>query len=224
MTRPLAVLRPEPGNEATAARIAASGLDAIRLPLFEVRALDWTPPDPAAFDALLLTSANAPRHAGPGLQSLRHLPVHAVGEATAVAARAAGLEVVHTGTGDGADLLAAAADRGVRRALLLAGRDRATADDPIIARAIAVYASIERAIAAGDLAALAGSVALLHSPRAARRLAEVTDALAFDRRSIRIAAISAAAAGAAGAGWDRVAAAPAPDDAALIECARALAD
>ena len=66
MTRPIAVLRPEPGNAATADRIAALGLAAIRLPLFEVRALDWAPPDPAGFDALLLTSANAPRLAGPG--------------------------------------------------------------------------------------------------------------------------------------------------------------
>jgi uroporphyrinogen-III synthase len=112
----------------------------------------------------------------------------------------------------------------VRRALLLAGRDRAMADDPIIERTIAVYASIERDIAADALAALAGCVALLHSPRAARRFAEVADAPAFDRRSIRIAAISVAAASAAGKGWGRVATAPTPDDAALIRCARALAD
>jgi uroporphyrinogen-III synthase len=37
MTRSLAVLRPEPGNAATAARIEARGLTAIRLPLFEMR-------------------------------------------------------------------------------------------------------------------------------------------------------------------------------------------
>ena len=79
MSRAVAVLRPEPGNAATATRVEAAGLAAIRLPLFAVRALDWTPPDPAAFDALILTSANTPRLAGPGIDSLASLPVFAVG-------------------------------------------------------------------------------------------------------------------------------------------------
>ena len=39
----LAVLRPEPGNTATAGRIEAAGARAIRLPLFAVKALDWVP-------------------------------------------------------------------------------------------------------------------------------------------------------------------------------------
>jgi len=224
MTRAIAVLRPEPGNAATATRIAALGLHAIRLPLFEARAIDWIPPDPGRFDALLLTSANAPRLAGQNFATLAHLPVYAVGEATAAAARAAGLKVAYAGAGDGADLLIAAADRGVRRALLLAGRDRAIADAPIIEEAVAVYASVEREVTAADLARLAGSVALLHSPRAARRLAELADTLALDRGAVRVAAISGAVAEAAGSGWDRVAAAPTPDDAALVDCARGLAD
>ncbi len=224
MTRPIAVLRPEPGNAATAGRIEGMGLGAIRLPLFEVRALDWTPPDPAGFDALLLTSANAPRLAGPGLAALRRLPVFAVGEATATAARAEGLVVTFTGSADGGALLSAAAGRGVRRALLLAGRDRAMADDPIIERAIAVYASIERGLAPADLLPLAGSVALIHSPRAARRFAELADAAGLDRAAVRLAAISAAAADAAGAGWQAVAAASDPNEDVLLDLARALAD
>ena len=65
MSRPLAVLRPEPGNGATAARIEELGFRAIRLPLFAVRALAWTMPDAADHDALLLTSANAVRFGGP---------------------------------------------------------------------------------------------------------------------------------------------------------------
>ncbi len=81
--KPLAVLRPEPGNAATAARIAAAGARTIRLPLFAVGPLAWTPPDPAVHDALLLTSANAVRQAGPGLAGYRTLPVHAVGAAPA---------------------------------------------------------------------------------------------------------------------------------------------
>jgi uroporphyrinogen-III synthase len=224
MSRAIAVLRPEPGNTATAAAIEALGLTAIRLPLFEVHAIDWTPPDVTRFDALLLTSANAPRHAGPGLAALRGLPVHAVGDATAAAARDAGLEVVAVGDRDGAALVAAAAASGVQRALLLGGRDRAVEEHPIIAEAIAVYASEPVAVALEALDQLAGSVVLLHSARAARRVADLIDRAGIDRRTVRLAAISAAAAAAAGGNWEGIAAAASPDDATLIQLARTLAD
>jgi len=224
MSRAIAVLRPEPGNAATAAAIEALGLTAIRLPLFEVHAIDWVAPDASRFDALLLTSANAPRHAGPGLAGLRSLPVHAVGDATAAAARDAGLEVVAVGGRDGAALVAAAAASGVRRGLLLGGRDRALASDPIIAEAIAIYASDLMAVPVEALDRLTGSVVMVHSPRAARRVADLIDRAGIDRRTVRLAAISAAAAQAAGDDWDRIAAAATPDDAALTALARALAD
>ena len=120
MTRLLAVLRPEPGNAATAARIEALGLRAIRLPLFAVRALDWIRPDPATHDALVLTSANAIRFGGAGLAVIRHLPVLAVGPKTAEIARAAGFDVMAVGDGDAAALIALAEARGIDRALHLA--------------------------------------------------------------------------------------------------------
>jgi uroporphyrinogen-III synthase len=224
VSRAIAVLRPEPGNAATAAAIEALGLTAIRLPLFEVHAIDWVAPDVSRFDALLLTSANASRHAGPGLGALRALPVHAVGDATAAAAREAGLEVVAVGDGDGAALIAAAAASGVGRALLLGGRDRAVEEHPIIAEAIAVYASEPVAVALETLDQLAKSVVLIHSARAARRVADLVDRAGIDRRTIRIAAISAATADAAGGDWERIAATAVPDDTGLIALARTLAD
>lgn len=214
--RPLAVLRPEPGNAATAARIAAAGGVAIRLPLFAVRALDWTVPDPAAHDALFLTSANAVRHAGPRLAALAGLPVHAVGPATAAAAEAAGLRVAAVGAADAAALARSAAEAGVRRALHLAGRDRASAALPGVSATVAVYASEAVAV---DPAVLAGTVALVHSPRAGARLAELVAA----RAAVAVAALSAPAAEAAGAGWARIAVAAAPDDAALVAAALRLA-
>ena len=220
MTRAIAVLRPEPGNAATAARIAAGGLSAIRLPLFAVRPLGWAVPDAAAFDALVLTSANAPRLAGPGLDALAQLPVFAVGAATAAAARARGLTVVQTGEGDGADLVATLAAHGFARTLLLAGRERALHDGGVIARSIDVYAADALPIDTRAIAALAGSVALLHSARAARRLGEII----VDRSTIRIAAISPAVIDAAGRGWGDSAAASRPADDALIALARRLAD
>ena len=68
-----------------------------------------------------------------------------------------------------------------------------------------------------------GSVALVHSARATRQLAAQLDAHAVPRNSVRIAAISARAADADGRGWDRVAIAAEPSDAALIAAAHRLA-
>lgn len=221
MTRRVAVLRPEPGNTATVARVEAARLTAIRLPLFAVRALDWVVPDPGRFDALVLTSANTPRLAGSGLDALESLPVYAVGPATAAAAEARGLTVAEVGDSDGADLVAALAARGFERALLLAGRERQLHTGGVIAEAITVYASDPLAIDAQAIEALENSVALLHSARAARRLDELTGNA---RAMIRLAVISAAVAQAAGPGWGSIAAAGTPDDDALVALARTLAD
>lgn len=218
MTLPIAVLRPEPGNAATAAAIEALGRRAIRLPLFRIVPLPWHAPDPNGHDALVLTSANAVRHAGPALSRYATLPVHAVGAATAAAARAAGLDVVATGSSDGRALLDAARAAGVTSALLLTGRDRAVASHPAVTAIAAVYAS--EGIAIVDPAPLAGSVALVHSPRAANRLADIV----LDRGRIAVAAISNAAAARLGPGWRAVTVAERPDDAAVIAAAIALAD
>ncbi|SFP86391.1 uroporphyrinogen-III synthase [Sphingomonas rubra] len=208
--RSVAILRPEPGNARTATRVEAAGLAAIRLPLFAVAPLAWTPPETTAYDALLATSANAFRHGGDGLAALRRLPVLAVGAATAAAACAAGFAVEATGDADAASLAARA---GSRRLLHLTGRDH----HPVGADVLAVYAAEPLPVAPAAVDALAGAVALLHSPRAARRLAAL---VAPSRRTaIAIAALSPAVAEAAGGGWRRVAAAPHPRDEALVALA-----
>jgi uroporphyrinogen-III synthase len=220
----LAVLRPEPGNAATAARIEAQGLTAIRLPLFEIQAVAWTPPAPAAYDALLLTSANAVRFGGAGLDAFKRLPVLAVGSNTAAAARDAGFDVMTAGKADAAALATLAAARGVTRALHLGGRDRSIGTGGPIAEAITVYANDAVPISAPELAGLVGAVALLHSTRAAHRLAALVDAHGIARDAIRIAAFSAAIADAIGLGWAGCVTAEVPDDTALMAAARTLAD
>lgn len=209
--RRVVVLRPEPAASATAARVRAIGLEALALPLFDVRPVAWRAPDPAGLDGIVATSANAFRHGGGELERLRGLTVHAVGDATAEAARAAGFTVASVGTG-GARALAEALPPG--RYLHLTGvHHMALAGIP----ALACYesAAIEPPPALG---ALSGAVALVHSPRAGSRLAEVVG----DRSQTAIAAISAAAADSCGPGWARVAAAPEPTDAALLALAAAL--
>ncbi|MDO7841545.1 uroporphyrinogen-III synthase [Sphingomonas immobilis] len=216
----LAILRPEPGNAATRARAAAAGFETLRLPLFEIAARAWTHPDPAGHDALLLTSANAVRSAGP-LGALAALPVVTVGDSTAAAARAAGLTVVATGDSDAAALSALLIAHGFSRVLHLAGEDRTPAP-PGVTRTETVYASEPLAVPPERLALLTGTTALLHSARAARTLAALLDAAAIPRAGITVAAFSPAIAQAAGSGWSTVATAAAPTDAALLDAVRAL--
>lgn len=216
MTRAL-VLRPEPGNARTCAALTAAGFEPVALPLFAVAPCAWSPPDPADHDALLLTSAQAVRHAGAGLARLAHLPVVAVGAATAAAAGAAGLTVAIVGRGDAASAVAQAT--GYPRLLHLAGRDRVAL--PGVA-AVTVYAADPLPVAAGAIDAALDAVVLLHSVRAAARFAGLAATLPRDR--VRIAALSASVARAAGPGWAQAIVATEPGDAALIQAVRAACD
>jgi len=211
----IVVLRPEPGASETVARARQLGLDAIAIPLFRVEPLDWVVPDPAAFDGLLLTSANAVRHSGRRLEELLGLPVYAVGEATAVEARRAGCEVAQTGS-DGIEELLAAIPAGLRL-VHLCGEDRkATTSNRHAITQVVVY--VARPIESPPLAAISGGLALVHSPRAGRRLAE----LVHNRSTIKVAALSPAAAQAAGTGWKAIVAADQPTDEALLALAARL--
>jgi uroporphyrinogen-III synthase len=210
------ILRPEPGAAATAARARALGLTPLVAPLFEIRSVAWEAPEPGRHDAILFTSAHAPRLAGEALAGFRGLTAYAVGEATAEAARAAGFAAVRTGPADGAALLDLAAADGVRRALHLAGRDHLPLRHPVIVvEQRIVYAADE---IGGLVCVPPGAVVLLHSPRAAAAFAN----RAGTRDVVRIAAISPAAAAAAGNGWAAKAVASSPRDEALLEVARAL--
>jgi len=207
------ILRPEPGAGETAARARALGLEPIVAPLFTVRPLAWSPPDPAGFDAILLTSANAARLGGDGMTPFLGLPCYAVGERTGEAARGAGFADVRIGPSDGAALLDLVHGDGAKALLHLGGRDH-------VPLAGVVHLPVYAADPSGALPAGAEeALALLHSPRAAARLAELAGAR---RNGFRIAAISAAAAAAAGPGWRSVAIAAAPRDQALLELAAKL--
>ena len=210
--KPLLILRPEPGNSASAARARAIDLTAVQCPLFAIEPVAWAAPDPAGFDGLLLTSANALRHGGAALGDYMALDVLAVGAATAAAARAKGFRVTRTGD-QGVDALLDALP-GRQRLLHLAGADVRRADTRHAVEPVVVYraAPLAPRIPAGDM------VALVHSPRAGARLAE----LAPDRAAITIAAISAAAAAACGEGWASVAALDRPSDADLLALAARL--
>jgi uroporphyrinogen-III synthase len=212
MTRVL-VLRPEPGARATVERARAQGLDAVAIPLFKIEPVRWETPGAAGFDGLLLTSVNAVRCGREQIESLRGLPVYAVGGATAEAAREAGFDIAATGE-SGVDRLLDSIDPDLKL-LHLCGEARR---EPEGARQTITSLAVYRAVAIEAPELPTDGVVLVHSPRAGRRLAELVD----DRSRLAIAAISPTAAEEAGDGWAAVEAAEQPNDDALLALAERL--
>jgi uroporphyrinogen-III synthase len=215
----LLVLRPEPGASETVERARQCGLDALAVPLFVIEPVDWELPDTGRFDALLLTSANAVRCGGEPLKGLRRLPVHAVGAATAAAAGAAGFDIASIGESNVERLLQSMDPKlkllhpcGEHRTALTGATQQVT---PLI-----VYRA--RELRDADVRGAEGRIVLVHSPRAGRRFAELADAASLDRRTIAVAAISAAALDACGGGWRQAAHADEPTDDALLALAATL--
>lgn len=215
----LLIIRPQPGADATAARVRSAGHDAIVMPLFEVQPVAWDEALSEEYGALLLTSGNAVRLAGEGLHRLRRLPVYAVGSATARAAEQAALEAIAVGDAGVSDILVLARQAGIRHLLWLAGEDRIdicvpegmTVDVRIVYRSAALPNPSNFANEVGE-----ADAALLHSPRAARHFAELCDAKPIARAGLTVAALSPAIAESAGQGWKAVITAPAPNDVSLL--------
>lgn len=221
----LLIIRPEPGASASAIRARAAGFEPICLPFFEIAPRPWQAPDPARYDAILVTSSNAIRHAGAELDKLRGLPFHAVGERSADAVRAAGLTLASIGQAGVEALVMAATAAGHRRLLWLAGEDRTSFAPPVGSTLdiATVYASDPVALGpqAGAIIASCPMVAL-HSARAARAFGDFVDRAGLTRHAFVLAAFSPAIGAAAGPGWAAIAAAAAPNDAALLSQAHML--
>lgn len=218
---PLVVIRPEPGCAATLAAARALRLEAHGFPLFAVVTRSWEAPLPGQFDAILGGSGNAFRHAGKGLAALRDLPVYAVGETTAIAARETGFSVVATGNGGMQALLAELAP-GHRRLLRLTGDDRVPLTLPkgtIMAERV-VYASVPQPMPPDLVALLRSPVMIaLHSAEAARHVAAQCVTHGIRRSLLRLIALSPRIANAAGDGWGELAVAAMPNDKALLALA-----
>jgi uroporphyrinogen-III synthase len=128
------VTRPHPDDEATAAALRAKGFEVLRAPTLRFEPVAFHDDLDARYGAVIVTSANALRGIEPRLAGSRllKLPLFAVGERTAIAARSAGFSHVIAANGDAAGLrdsvLASARTRELRKAsplLYLAGADLA---------------------------------------------------------------------------------------------------
>jgi len=125
----LLVTRSQPDAVRTALALQDRGHDAIVAPLFEIDILSKVDPDGGPWDAILLTSTNALW----GIDGFgwrddwRDLPIFAVGERTAQAARDSNFTAVTSAGGNVDDLadLVAARLKPPARLLYLAGEERA---------------------------------------------------------------------------------------------------
>ena len=100
------VTRPHPDDETTAASLRARGFDVLRAPLLRFEPVAFHDDMNARYSAVIVTSANALRGIEPHLKGHRmlELPLFAVGEHTAAAARRAGFTHVVSANGDAANL------------------------------------------------------------------------------------------------------------------------
>ena len=96
------VTRPHPDNEATAASLRARGFEALLAPMLRFEALTFQDDSDTRYGAVIVTSANALRGFAkqPAGQRLLKLPLFAVGEHTAAAAREAGFDKIISANGD----------------------------------------------------------------------------------------------------------------------------
>jgi uroporphyrinogen-III synthase len=104
------ITRAQPGADATAERVRKLGLEAVVAPLLQVRTIEGAVIDLADASAIVFTSANAVA-AFAARSDNRSLRVFAVGDATALAARAQRFANVLSAQGDVKALAAALAAR-----------------------------------------------------------------------------------------------------------------
>src|SRR5580698_11135853 len=96
------VTRPHPDDEATAASLRAKGFEVLLAPMLRLEPVAFNDDTDARYGAVIVTSANALRGIAQHLAGHRllKLPLFAVGEHTAAAARRAGFTNVIPANGD----------------------------------------------------------------------------------------------------------------------------
>ena len=96
------VTRPNPDDETTASALRARGFEVLRAPMLRFEPVAFHDDEDARYGAVIVTSANALRGIAPHLKGSRllKLPLFAVGEHTASAARGIGFEKVIPASGD----------------------------------------------------------------------------------------------------------------------------
>lgn len=225
------VTRPQPGADRTARRLSELGFVPVVLPLFETVPVAVETSSIPAVDALVVTSANAFRHAPETLiRRLAATPCFAVGGETGELARSLGLASVEVGPGDASALAERVASRLGRGAatLYLCGKvrlddfERILAERGLSVHAVETYDTVEIPHAAEAVSTVLQneplSGVLLYSAKAASLLCRLVEPHAPMPASTRWYCLSrrvAAALSGIDPGLVRIAAEP--SEAALLE-------
>jgi uroporphyrinogen-III synthase len=229
------VTRPAEDAAPLARALAARGLEPVLAPMLSI-----VPAEDAArlladaligAQAVLFTSASGARIFA-AASARRELPVFAVGDASAAAARLAGFRTVMSAGGDVADLAALAAARlAPQQGALVHVAGSTVAGDLAgvlgkagftVRRAVVYEARPAEALAPEAAAALAqgeAAVALFFSPRTAASFARLAAAAGVGPRCRTLTAVALSPAVAAALGelpWWRIAVAEAPTQPALL--------
>ena len=213
------ITRAQPGAARTAARLTALGFTPLVAPLLTIRPLPdalKTAPDLTTVAALAFTSPNGVEAFAALTPRLRALPVFAVGDATAEAARDAGFTDARSASGDIHALARLIKASPIDGLILAPGAREPAGDLPALLpdhqiQRLPIYAAEEtHAVPPADFDAV-----LVHSPRAARALAAV---LTGDTAAQRLAVcISAAAAAPLSAfSFAEIRTAEAPDETSIL--------
>ena len=217
------VTRAEPGASRTAARLQAMGFEPIIAPMLAIENLTPPVPDLAPFNVLAFTSINGVA-AFAALTRERDRPVFAVGDATAQAARDAGFADVRSASGD-LHALARLISSELNDAVVLVPQAEIPAGDfdAALADSGARHVSIQplivyRARPTTVAAPTTFDAILIHSPRAAKRLAEQGAARLSHAVTVCISAAAAAPLVALGLA---PAVARTPDEASLLTILKA---
>jgi uroporphyrinogen-III synthase len=233
------VTRPEPDNETTATALRAKGLEVLLSPMLRFETVAFEIDPDARHGAVVVTSANAVHAlAGhPAQKSLLPLPLFAVGERTAEAARQAGFQTVTAAGGDAASLRDLMTKGGRAKSvaktkplLYLAGADlsrdlagelREHGFEVVTATSYRMAPVADLSRAACDAFAAHRIAAVLHySRRSARAFLDAARAGGVEISALAVPQCCLSDAVAAilrEAGAPHVAVAPAPDESALFD-------
>lgn len=232
MTLRILVTRPREDAAPLAEALAGLGIEPVLEPLMCIEFIDGPPLDLDGIQALLVTSANGVR-AFCNRDSRRHLPVFAVGGATAKAAHMAGFAAVSSASGDvaalaalvcgrlraeGGDLLHVAGTRlAGDLAGMLAGNEFNCRREVLYGANVAAALSAE---AVRDLEEGGLDGVVFFSPRTASVFAALVRRAGLEESAAALAAfcLSPAVAGKAEAlSWGRVVIARRPEQDALVQ-------
>lgn len=225
------ITRPVEDAVPLAARLAALGIGSLIEPMLRIALIDGPPPLLDGVQALLVTSANGAR-AFAARSADRGVPVFAVGDASAAAARAAGFARVESAAGDVATLATLVRDRldPTAGALLhvaggaVAGELGGTLGAAGFAyrRAVLYRAETAEALTAASVEALAQhalDAVALYSPRTAATFARLAHRAGLGdacRGLVAVCLSEAVAAEARALPWRAVRVSASPDQEALI--------